>query len=238
MSIIKFDCHTHTYASGHAYSTLEENIRAAREYGLEGLAVTDHGPAMLGGPHEIHFMNLKALPQMLNGMRLLRGAEVNILDYSGKMDLSLALLKKLDLCIASYHEFCIKPASETEHTDGWLSVIANPYVDVLGHPGRGRFKFDIDRVVMACKEHHKAIEVNNMTLAAADDKHLCREIVAACIKYQVPIMVNSDAHFSGTIGRVHRCKKLLAAMEFPDELILNKTWPTLQEFLRANGRNV
>ena len=35
------DTHTHTLASGHAYSTIRENAHAAAEKGLELLAITD-----------------------------------------------------------------------------------------------------------------------------------------------------------------------------------------------------
>ena len=40
------DTHTHTIASGHAYSTVDENARWAAEQGLRLLALTDHAPAM------------------------------------------------------------------------------------------------------------------------------------------------------------------------------------------------
>ena len=39
---IKTDTHTHTIFSGHAYSTIEENVRAAKEAGMEALGITDH----------------------------------------------------------------------------------------------------------------------------------------------------------------------------------------------------
>ena len=39
---IKTDTHTHTLASGHAYSTIEENLRAGKEQGLELVGTTDH----------------------------------------------------------------------------------------------------------------------------------------------------------------------------------------------------
>ncbi len=45
------DLHTHTMASGHGYSTLKENIDAAKEKGLKVLGLSEHGPAMPGGPH-------------------------------------------------------------------------------------------------------------------------------------------------------------------------------------------
>ena len=43
---ILMDLHTHTVASGHAYSTIMENAKAAAEKGLEGIAMTYHAPAM------------------------------------------------------------------------------------------------------------------------------------------------------------------------------------------------
>jgi putative hydrolase len=238
LSYIKFDCHTHTISSGHAYSTLEENVRAARSAGLEGLAITDHGPAMLGGPHEIYFMNLKSLPEHIDGIRVLRGIEANILDFEGKIDLSKQHNKKLDICLASYHEFCINPSTIQDHTCGWLAIIANPLVNVLGHPGRGHYPFDIDVVVRACRDYGKAMEINNLTLTAANDKHLCREIVESCIKHEVPVLVNSDAHFSAAVGKMPRSLKLLRDAAFPEELILNRNWETLQKFLQSHKRKV
>jgi putative hydrolase len=52
-----FDLHTHTIASGHAYSSLKENIEAAAERGLTALGISDHAPAMPGTCHSFHFGN-------------------------------------------------------------------------------------------------------------------------------------------------------------------------------------
>ena len=41
--IPEVDTHTHTILSGHAWSTLSENCRAAREKGMKGLADEAHG---------------------------------------------------------------------------------------------------------------------------------------------------------------------------------------------------
>ena len=81
------DFHIHTVASGHAYSTIEEYAEAAKKKGLKIIAITDHGPAMPGGPHYYHFSNLVMIPQKINGVRILRGAEVNIINEQGQVDL-------------------------------------------------------------------------------------------------------------------------------------------------------
>ena len=46
------DLHTHTTASGHAYSTLKENIEEAKKRGIKILGMSDHGSKMPGGAHK------------------------------------------------------------------------------------------------------------------------------------------------------------------------------------------
>ena len=45
---IALDVHTHTLASGHAFSTLQEMARAAADKGLEVLGITEHSPGIPG----------------------------------------------------------------------------------------------------------------------------------------------------------------------------------------------
>ena len=88
MNIIA-DLHTHTLVSEHAYSTVDEMVNSAKEKGLLALAITDHGPHSSDGAKSVHFKAMHSLPDYINGVRLLRGCEANIVDYSGKVDLSL-----------------------------------------------------------------------------------------------------------------------------------------------------
>ena len=81
------DLHTHTIASGHAYNSLREMAKGAAEKGLEVLGITEHGPKMPGSCHRIYFQNLKTVPRELYGVQLLLGAEVNIMDTDGTIDL-------------------------------------------------------------------------------------------------------------------------------------------------------
>ena len=96
------DLHTHTIACGHAYGTISENLRFARERGLKYCAITDHGMRIPGGPHPYYFGNIKAVPAVLDGVRVLRGAECNILDEFGRLDLSPDMLAKLDIVCLLY----------------------------------------------------------------------------------------------------------------------------------------
>ena len=53
------DLHTHTIASGHAYSTLQENIDQAKKKGLKVLGTSDHYRLIPGTAHPFYFRNLK-----------------------------------------------------------------------------------------------------------------------------------------------------------------------------------
>ena len=44
------DLHTHTIVSGHAYTTLLENIDYCSKNGIKILGTSEHGPAMPGAP--------------------------------------------------------------------------------------------------------------------------------------------------------------------------------------------
>ena len=75
------DVHTHnTIASGHAYSSLQEMTLAAKEKGLEILGITEHGPHIPGTCDSIYFRNLHCVPRQLYGIKLMLGAELNILN--------------------------------------------------------------------------------------------------------------------------------------------------------------
>ena len=113
------DIHTHAVASGHAYSTVDENLRWAAEQGLQ-LVADRPSPAMKDTTCHAYFANLHVLPEMLHGVRLLKGIELNILDFDGTIDMDEAVLQRLDLAIASLHMPCIKPGTKKENTQAFF----------------------------------------------------------------------------------------------------------------------
>lgn len=100
------DLHTHSIASGHAYSTIEEMAKGAKRAGLKMFAVAEHGPSMPGGPHLYYFYNIKVIPEVMEGVEVLRGAECNIVDREGNIDLDDEHLEKLDWVLAGFHIVC------------------------------------------------------------------------------------------------------------------------------------
>lgn len=216
------DLHTHTLVSQHAYSTLYENIQAAREAGFYALAITDHGPGMPDGASSHHFFCMPGLPEMVNGIRLFRGAEVNIMDFAGTIDLDLTTLQRLDFVIASYHCECISPGTIEENTAGLLAAIKNPFIDCIGHCGNPAYPIDIPTIVSACFQYGKLIEINASSFRIRPGSEvICRKVANECIRQKVNLLISSDAHFRDNIGNHEEAIQLLEALDCPEELIIN-----------------
>lgn len=233
------DTHTHTVSSGHAYSTLREMIQAAAAKGLEAIALTDHAMALPGSCHEFHFSNYKVIPRQWEEVRLLCGVELNIMDFQGTVDMSPELLKKMDLVIASMHSPCLCAGTREENTAAVLGILENPYIDILGHPDDNRYPLDFQAVVQKAAETGAVLEVNNSSLrpdsprkGAAENY---REMLKYCRKYRVPVTVGSDAHIEFDVGRHDYAYELFRQMDFPEELVLNRSWKALRSRLNRQG---
>ena len=137
MKKIYIDAHTHTVASGHAYSSLQEMARAAADKGIQYLGITEHGPSIEGTCPLLYFKNMFVVPREMYGVNILMGCEVNILDTFGNLDLNDEYLDRLDIGIAGIHIKCWKGGTKEENTQGVIKVIRNPKIHIISHPGDG-----------------------------------------------------------------------------------------------------
>lgn len=219
------DVHTHTVASGHAFSSLQEMVDAAAEKGLQILGITEHAPGIPGTCAPIYFRNLHVVPRHIKGVELLLGVELNITDYKGTVDLDEAMLKMLDIRIAGLHSLCYTPGTVEENTDAVIGAIRNPYVNIISHPGDGTALLQFEPIVLAAKESGTLLEINNSSLNPVRHKVMARknnlEILRLCKQYEVPVILGSDAHISYDIANYCWIYELLQLAEFPEKLILN-----------------
>lgn len=219
------DVHTHTVASGHAFSSLQEMVDAAAEKGLQILGITEHAPGIPGTCAPIYFRNLHVVPRHIKGVELLLGVELNIIDYKGTVDLDEAMLKMLDIRIAGLHSLCYTPGTVEENTDAVIGAIRNPYVNIISHPGDGTALLQFEPIVLAAKESGTLLEINNSSLNPVRHKVMARknnlEILRLCKQYEVPVILGSDAHISYDIANYCWIYELLQLAEFPEKLILN-----------------
>ena len=124
---VAVETHSHTLASGHAYCTIKEMTAKAAELGLEGIAITEHAPEMPGSCHKFYFQNLKIMPRKLNGIDVLFGTELNIMDTKGTVDLDDWVLDEMDIVIASIHPPCYGKSRGRElNTQAYVNIMKNP----------------------------------------------------------------------------------------------------------------
>lgn len=235
------DMHTHTLASTHAYSTLTEMVEAAREKGLYALAITDHGPKMPGAPRDWYFGSLNQLPLYYKGVKTVMGVEANVVDFDGTLDIDLGTpeekkeMEKLDWVIASIHEIPGIDLSDPDvekTTNLWMNVAKNPKVNVIGHSGSPKYLYDYEKVIPEFGRNGKLVEINSHTFdVRAKNVPYCRKIAETCMKYGVPILVNSDAHFQTEVADLHKALELLEEIGFPEELIVNASAKRLNDYL-------
>ncbi|MGL5151895.1 MAG: phosphatase [Clostridium sp.] len=219
------DLHTHTIVSGHAYTTLKENITYCKENGIKILGTAEHGPTMPGAPHYWYFGNLRAVPREIDGVMILKGCEANIIGVDGEIDIPIDGSKSLDYMIASFHEPVFPPKSLEENTAAIVNTIkANPKVEILGHLGNPNYELDYDKIVRTAKEHNIMIEINNSSIGGTSrvgSAPNCKLIASLCKKYGCKVILTSDAHIDTAIGKFDSSIALLKEIDFPEELIMN-----------------
>ena len=223
--MIKLDVHTHTIMSGHAYSTLQEMVAAAQQKKLNILGITEHAPGIPGTCHPIYFRNLHVVPRQMGDLRLMLGAELNILDTKGTLDLDEYYYRQLDIRIAGIHLLCWQGGTIEENTAGMVAAIRNPWTQIISHPGDGTAELLFEPIVLAAKETKTLLEINNSSLNPRRNKETALqnnlEILRLCKRYDVPVILSSDAHISFDIANYNFVWPLLAETEFTDDLIMN-----------------
>ncbi len=231
------DLHTHTVASTHAYSTITEMVDSAKQKGLYALAVTDHGMTMVGAPDEIYFRNLHVLPEVMDGVRVLKGIEANIIDFNGKLDADDRLLRHLEWTVASLHSITILDKPDAiKCTQAYLAVCDNPYVNVIGHSGSDYYAYDYETVIKRCAATSTLVEINSSAMRnGRSNINNCIKIAQLCKKHNARVVVDSDAHILNDVANVPEAIKMLESINFPSELVVNSSVDNLQAYFKENN---
>jgi len=227
---ILFDLHTHTVFNDHAYSTVYENICSAKKAGLKGLAITDHAMRIEDSGHYWHFLQMpKIIPDFVDNIRVFSGVEANIINDNGELDMNEELLKRLDVIIASLHDGVYMPADEKALVSAYEALAENSYVDIFGHIDRCTFEYDMSKIIKLAKEHNKLIELNQHSLNTPRYSKNAVSLAKLCKKYEVSVVVNTDAHFCTQVGDFTIIKKLLEEINFDKNLVVNADYERVLE---------
>ena len=198
LSQMRGDLHMHTTESD-GRATLAEMAQAARERGLDYIAITDHSKslAMTNGLDEkravafaqqVREMNQKEL-----GLRVFSGLECDIM-RDGAMDLSNDALAELDWVVGSVHSYMnLEPA---EMTDRLLRALECPSLRAIGHPTgrillhRDPFPFDFDAVAVEAARRNVYLEIN----ASPERLDLSATLIRTAKAKGCKFVVSTDAH--------------------------------------------
>jgi DNA polymerase (family 10) len=192
------DLHAHTsWSDGKA--GIEAMAQAAKRHGLAYLAISDHSrrltvahgldPARLAK----QCAEVEAVNRRLDGIELLTGIEVDVLD-DGTLDLPDAALAPLDVVIAAVHsKFDLPRAVQTRRI---LAALDHPKVKILAHPlGRlidRREPYDVDMlaVIRKCRARGVALELN-----AHPERLDLTDLACRMARDEgARVAINSDAH--------------------------------------------
>lgn len=231
------DTHTHTVASSHAYSTIHDYLAVAKQKGIRLFATTDHGPAMADAPHFWHFVNLRVLPRMVDGVGILRGIEANIKNRDGEIDYFGDYLSQLDIVLAGFHEPVFAPSDKATHTEAMINTIKSGKVDIITHPGNPAYPIDIEAVVTAAAQYGVALEINNSSFEVSrkGSEANCTAIAKAAKALGATLVMGSDSHVAFSLGGFDRALSIIDAVDYPKDKLLNRSPMALLDFLTLRG---
>lgn len=234
------DLHTHTVASGHGYSTITENAHAAACAGIELIAITDHGPSVPQGAHPWYFWNMKSVPSVLDGVRILKGCEANLsADSENGIDLPDIILEKLDFVAVGLHPLTgFDDLDRDRNTAALLRAMANPLVDQVTHPGNeDEFPLYLEAVIEAALAHNVILELNDHSFDESSSRSNSaareREFAQAAFIAGASISIGSDAHYALHIGTFDTALAIAEEIGFPRDRIVNRDAAAVLAHLRA-----
>lgn len=237
------DYHTHSRQSDGRQSDVQI-IKAAKERGLKEVAITDHGPLVLGigikDTAVLADMRLRvdALNSLNPDIDVLLGVEANIRDLDGNLDIDVQSMESLDILIAGLHPYTL-PTSWSDginlfgqnsfrhlsrrqrqkaveaNTQATVAALNNnPRLEILSHPGLF-FHVDIAEVARACVKNQVLFEINcGHGYPPISDIMIAKE-------HGVNFIVNSDAHFIETVGQLSYGLTVIEQLGIPEERIVN-----------------
>lgn len=234
---IRGDLHAHTTRTdGHA--GLEEMALAARERGYEYLGITEHSRhvTVAGGLDadelRAHIRDIDRLNEQLEGIILLKGIEVDILE-DGSLDLPGDVLRELDYTVCSVHSrFNLARDRQTARI---IRAMDNPCFHILGHPSgrlineRPPYDIDMEQVIRAAAAKGCFMELNaHPDRLDLNDIHLklAREL-------GVKVAISTDAHSTEGLNsmRFGIWQARRGWLE-PGDVLNTRSWPELKKIFR------
>jgi len=239
---LRYDLHTHTTFS-HGKGSVEDNVKAGISKGLASIGISDHGPG-----HITYGVKRRDIPVMRSEVNRLKplypeieillGIEANIINPSGRIDVTPAELKQFDYLLAGYHYGVLgeNPMRamgihlQNFTINGWLKkstkqqkilnteltvrALYENDIKILTHPG-DKGAFDIKEIAIACADRGTLMEISTW------HDWLTVEGIKEAARTDALFVISSDAHTPERIGDCQGAVKRIKAAGLEYERVVN-----------------
>lgn len=226
--MLKIDLHIHTVASADGHSTVLEYINQAKKLKMKIIGISDHGPGSKESiVPEVHFQTLYRIPEFINGIRVLKGVEANIINKKGNIDVSEYTIKKLDYVSANFHsETPYKNLGIKGNTETVINAIKSKKIKILTHPfWMKTYKVDIKKISEAACLHNVLLEINMHYFRdhkiMPDTLANVKTMVDVVKRLKMKVIVGTDSHTIWQLGDDANLLKYKKQIGLTDEMIIN-----------------
>ncbi len=184
---------------------IRKMAQEAKKLGYQYILITDHA-GFLKIAHALdekrlckQIEEIDRINQKLSGIKVLKGAEVDIM-MDGSLSIKDSVLEKLDLVVAAVHSGF--KMNKEDMTQRLIKAIENKNVSIIAHPTgriiqkREAYSFNYEEVFQAAKKNKTALEINahyvRLDLKDTD--------IRQAIESGVKLTIGTDAHNSNELS--------------------------------------
>lgn len=235
--MLKIDLHIHTILSGDSHNTISEYIIQAKKLKMKVIGISDHGPGIYHVRSHNHFNTIIRIPDKVDGIRILKGIEANIINKKGELDLPDQILSKLDYNLAAIHrgtKYISKDAKT--NTIAYVNAIKSGKVKMISHPFHTEFETFIEPIAVAACENNVLLEVDVAYIKprkrTKENFEKLKKMISIVKKYKKKVIVNTDSHNVWELADDSvLTTKLKKEIGLTDDMIINNYPKELEKFL-------
>lgn len=229
---ISGDYHLHTRFSD-GFTSVFCHAKRARNLGLREIAITDHSfCSFVFHMNKRKWAKLKSQIASIDGIKVYRSIESNILNEKGDIDVDCERIKDLDILLVGFHRFLeidkVKKAKDfvlangyniikgyesesaliESNTNALISAIERYPIDVIAHPNH-RMKVDMKRVIDCAIKNDVYIELNEKHIDVLEEYG--QDIANSGAK----LIIGTDAHKCSKTAKLNKVLDFIARHNIP-----------------------